>query len=184
MKYQKNEQFIYKCPHCGGNSLHSADNAIVWYQINQIGTLYDVPTAGGHEHLDYQQETCLGYRCGDCSYPDHEDTGSFIWKSIQDAIDAGAVIPDPMYGKRRVNCLVFLSGGHTMSVAIIIPQDMMVQIWHKAEIIQRLVPEGFSNYTIVLSEDELKHSLGGEQRYGMIELKHVYDLSDFQPEED
>lgn len=180
----KQEKFLFKCPHCGGDILHTADRSIVWYKINHIGTIYDVPVAGGHEHLDYQQENSLGYRCGECGYPDYENPDSFAWKSIQDAIDVGAVIPDPMNGKRQVNCLVCFTGGHSLTVAVIVNQDERLSNDHKAEIIERLVPEGFSPYAIVLCEEELKQPWGCEPGTGTIETKFVFDLSDYHSRED
>lgn len=184
---KERQRYIFICPQCNGHELHSLDRSIVRYRVNYLATLYDIPTAGGHEHLDYEQETCLGYRCGQCHYPDAECKKSFQWQTIQDAINAGAVIPDPMTGKRKVHCRVYIveeaRRGTTYNVVAILPQDIPFDDVHRHEILTKLSGDGHPPAGVVICQEELSNPwFSKEQEEGMTgQSDYTFDLSGGAP---
>ncbi|MEG0025409.1 MAG: hypothetical protein RR719_08715 [Akkermansia sp.] len=95
MKPIKQTEFIFQCPFCGGRDLHSAERATNWYKVIRIAKQGNLPAIDDSQALDITDEVSMGYRCGNCNYPDQNDLGEFRWKTLEEAINNKAIIQIP-----------------------------------------------------------------------------------------
>lgn len=177
-----NTPYIFTCPCCGKNELHQFDRSIVRYKVGLISSIKDIPAAGKHEHIDYEQEICLGYRCGHCLYPDKSDSLAFQWKSIEDAFKADAIAPNPLYSKKVVPCLICASNGNNIPLLLVLNNGQPIDHNLKKEIISRTLNfNELETKTFVLTNEDFVFLANANinENIPPSHNKRIFDLSDY-----